>query len=159
MPFLLLYFISLILSVIFLSDKNFKDKDWIGGSVVILTSLPIFIIGIYLSRLMGDNVISMKLGWFFLITIPIILGILMYSYTKKRFKKIDEMNMEIMLNQIEWENKIEENRRIMKQRYMEALQNGDKANALQLGREYYSSLGLYDEQRIQNDLLCFLKLK
>ena len=59
----------------------------------------------------------------------------------------------------------ERNKKLQKYRtslwisYQNALNSGDKRNSIIRGREYYSSIGLYDEQRIQNDLLCFLNTK
>jgi hypothetical protein len=45
----------------------------------------------------------------------------------------------------------------LKQRYEQAIRDGDKKLSLQLGREYYGmlrggSLSIYDEQSISNDL-------
>jgi hypothetical protein len=45
----------------------------------------------------------------------------------------------------------------LKQRYEQVIRNGDRKQALQLGREYYSklrgnTLSVYDEQAITNDL-------
>ncbi|RYZ51273.1 MAG: hypothetical protein EOP49_12115 [Sphingobacteriales bacterium] len=45
----------------------------------------------------------------------------------------------------------------LKEMYENALKSGDKQNALQVGRRYYSSmrggeLSIYDEQAIANDL-------
>lgn len=157
--FILLLFIGMIWGLITISDTNVKDKGGIILSEIIITILPFICFVFYLSKLVMDNTISMGVSWLLFVTIPILVGLLFHSYNKKRFKKIDDENMRIVLNQIEWDKRIQENRRIKKERYMESLQSGNKSNALQLGREYYSSIGLYDEQRIQNDLLCFLNIK
>jgi hypothetical protein len=153
------FFIGLILSPWIIFDKNHTNKDNIILNELSITLFPIIIVLIIVGRKVNDNEISSFLGFVMFLMTPTLVYLLIKLYNKKRFKKIDEINMRIVSNQIEWDRKVQENRRIKKERYMEALQNGDKSNALQLGRDYYSSLGLYDEQRIQNDLLCFLKLK
>ena len=154
-----LLFLGMLWSPFVLFDKNCKQKDWIILSEFMIMLLPFYILGYKLSDLYWDNRISGLFVWFTIISFTSIVVYLFKSYNKKRFKKIDDENMRITLNQIEWDNRIRENRRILKENYMTALRSGNKSNALQLGREYYSSLGLYDEQRIQNDLLCFLNIK
>jgi hypothetical protein len=155
----LLLFLGMLWSPFVFFDKNCKQKDWIILSEFMIMLLPFILFVTYLSRKISDNEMSMEYGWFLFISVPTLVSILFYLHNKKRFKQIDDENMRIVSNQIEWDNRIRENRRILKENYMTALRNGDKSNALQLGREYYSSLGLYDEQRIQNDLLCFLNIK
>ena len=157
--FFFLLFIGMIWGLITLFDKNNKNKDGIISSEIIIMTIPYFILGYKLSDLYWDNKISGLFVWFTIISFTSIVVYLFKSYNKKRFKKIDDENMRILSNQIEWNNRIQENRRIKKENYMTALRSGNKSTALQLGREYYSSLGLYDEQRIQNDLLCFLNIK
>ena len=160
MQFLLLIsLIGMLGSPFVLFDKNCKQKDWIIVSEFMIMLLPFFLFVTYLSRKMSDSEMSMEYGWFLFLSVPTSIFLLFYFHNKKRFKRIDDENMRITLNQIEWDNRIRENRRILKENYMTALRSGNKSTALQLGREYYSSLGLYDEQRIQNDLLCFLNIK
>ena len=155
-----LFFLSFVVGAIMITDiKTTLNKDNILIAELLLIPLPTMMFMGYLSFLVSDDVISSTSAWVMFIFIPTTLGYFIHKYNKKQFRRIDNEHNRIMLNRIECDRRIEENRRMKKEQYMKALQSGNKSNALQLGREYYSSLGLYDEQRIQNDLLCFLKLK
>jgi hypothetical protein len=78
----------------------------------------------------------------YLIFTPIYLLIIIYmSYENKRQQELSELRTHL------WE------------KYQNALNSGDKRSSIIYGRQYYSSHGIYDEQRIQNDLLCFLNIK
>jgi hypothetical protein len=69
--------------------------------------------------------------------------ILLISYYYNKEKQKEQKQLEIY-------------RQTLSIQYIEALNGGDKGYALQCGRVYYQSYGIYDEQRIQNDLLCYL---
>ncbi len=43
-----------------------------------------------------------------------------------------------------------------KELYSKSLSDGDKIKSIEYGRIYYSLLGYNDEQRLTNDLLCYL---
>jgi glucan phosphoethanolaminetransferase (alkaline phosphatase superfamily) len=43
-----------------------------------------------------------------------------------------------------------------KELYSKSLSNGDKIKSIEYGRIYYGLLGYNDEQRLTNDLLCYL---
>ena len=54
---------------------------------------------------------------------------------------------------------LEKYRNDLWKKYSHSLSIGDKSNSLLYGRLYYGTYGIFDEQRIQNDLLCHLKIK
>jgi hypothetical protein len=158
----LVIFLPIIILILTLMET--PDDIYNKKSIIITTEIlilyPLFIfMGVYLSRLYWDDKISSSFVWFITISFPSTIIYLFRLYNKKRFNEIDNEIEIINQRHIEKYNKIEEDIRIKKEMYMTSLQNGDKVKALQLGRLYYSSIGVYDEQRIQNDLLCFLKLK
>lgn len=82
----------------------------------------------------------------------IVFIVFFYFWNRFRFKEIDD-NIKEENERIERKSKrIQE----LKEKYEQALNSGNKREAIIAGRKYYSWLDIYDEQRIQNDLLCFL---
>jgi hypothetical protein len=153
----LLYIVGFIWSLYMLIDGDNKNKDSIISSEIIIMAVPYFLLGVKLSSLYWADKVS---GFFVLGSIILFTSVVVFlltTYNKKRFKKIDEL--------IEYQQQliIQHNRNIelikmqYEKEYFDALKNGDKAGALNCGRRYYHYIGIYNEQRIQNDLLCYLQ--